>query len=119
MSGVVDGQAFELRVGRSGATVVLAPRGELDLGTSPELAEALSARAREDVLLDLREVSFIDSSGISAVLEAWRVAQEGPGHLRVVAGPSQVQRVFQMIALDRELDWAEAPAEVSWQADRP
>lgn len=112
-------EEFQLRVGRSGATVVLAPRGELDLASSPALAGALAAGAGEDVLLDLRDVSFIDSSGISAVLEGWRIAREGAGQLRVVAGPPQVQRVFGMVALDRELDWSDPPADVSWQTDGP
>lgn len=116
---MMDDEPFELRVGRTGTTKVLAPAGELDLGTTPELAGALAAVAGDDVLLDLRAVTFIDSSGIAVVLEAWRMAGEAGGRLRVVPGPPQVQRVIGMVALDRALEWSDPAAEVRWHARQP
>ena len=56
-------------------------RGELDLATAPRLEHAL-ADAGEDVVLDLRGLTFMDSTGVRVLLEAAEAA--GPG-LRMIA----------------------------------
>ena len=55
-------------------------RGELDLGTAPQLEQAL-AEAGGNVLLDLRRLTFMDSTGVRVLLEA---AQRTDG-LRILA----------------------------------
>ncbi|HEY2635988.1 MAG TPA: STAS domain-containing protein [Solirubrobacteraceae bacterium] len=105
---------FQLRVGRSSGALVVAPSGDLDIGTAPELAGALAGAAGDDVVVDLRAVAFIDSSGVAGVLEARRRAQESGGRLRVVEGPPEVQRVLELVSLDRTLEWTEPPADVTW-----
>ena len=62
--------------GRSRVTL----RGELDLGTAPQLEQAL-AEADGDVLLDLRGLTFMDSTGVRLLLEA---AESAAGRLRIV-----------------------------------
>jgi anti-sigma B factor antagonist len=72
---------FDLTVARDargGSRVTL--RGELDLGTAPRLEQAL-AEAGDDVLLDLRRLTFMDSTGVRVLLEA---AERG-GRLRILA----------------------------------
>jgi anti-sigma B factor antagonist len=75
------------------ATVALS--GELDVATVPKLEAALleQLRQRPAVVIDLSELSFIDSSGIGALLQAKRTAD---GVLRgvVVLDGSQVDRIF-------------------------
>ena len=109
-----DGE-FSVQVGDSGNLVVIAPNGELDIATTPELADAFAASSGGDVVVDLRGVSFMDSSGIACVLEAWRVSTETGGRLRAVEGPPEVQRVLGLVALDRQLDWVDPPEPVSWR----
>lgn len=53
---------------RAGATVVV-PRGELDLATVPVLTATLAAQAGP-VVLDLRELTFVDPTGLRLLLEA-------------------------------------------------
>ena len=92
----------------SGEAVVVAPVGEIDLATVDELAQALDA-AREEagsVVLDLREVTFMDSAGLRLVLEA-SLAGEG---FAVVRGPREVQRIFDLVGLDeRRLTMLDQP----------
>jgi anti-sigma B factor antagonist len=75
------------------ATVVLS--GELDVATVPMLEAALleQLQQRPAVVIDLSELSFIDSSGIGALIQAKRTAD---GALRgvVVVGGSHVDRIF-------------------------
>ena len=82
----------------SGDAVVVAPVGEIDLATVDALAQALGAARTESehVVLDLREVTFIDSAGLRLVLES---SQAG-GTFAVVRGPHEVQRVFELVGLD-------------------
>ncbi len=56
-------------------------RGELDLATVPRLEQAL-AEAGDDVVLDLRGLTFMDSTGVRVLLEA--AEGHGPG-LRMIA----------------------------------
>jgi len=68
-------------------------RGELDLAGAPRLAEVLRTlrAARDPVLLDLDELSFIDMSGLRVVLAAVEDFADDPrgvgGHARLAAGP--------------------------------
>jgi anti-sigma B factor antagonist len=62
--------------GRSRLTL----RGELDLGAAPQLEQALD-EANGEVLLDLRGLTFMDSTGVRVLLEA---AERRAGRLRIV-----------------------------------
>ncbi len=70
--------------------------GELDLATSSELDEALryAQLSVRLVVLDLRELTFIDSSAVHVILHAARRARRQGGRLMLVRGPSQVDLVF-------------------------
>ncbi len=67
---------------------VVAVRGEHDLRTKAALAEALErASAQRNVLVDLSECSFMDSSVIGALLVASKRLEERDGRLEVVIAP--------------------------------
>lgn len=80
-------------------------RGELDLATAPLLGEALRRlRERgEPVLLDLDELSFIDMSGLRAVLAAAQKASGDGGGFAVTEGSSRVRRLLALVRLDGQL----------------
>lgn len=65
---------------------VLAVSGDVDLLTTADFAAACgSGPPEKPVVLDLTEVTFLDSSGINAVLRASRDAEEAGGRMVVVA----------------------------------
>jgi anti-anti-sigma factor len=73
---------FDLNVARDErGTCRLTLRGELDLGTAEQLERAL-ADAGDDVVLDLRGLTFMDSTGVRALLQA--AERQRPG-LRILA----------------------------------
>jgi anti-anti-sigma factor len=88
------------------ATVWLS--GELDIATVPLAERALrvaeQADARE-LVIDLSQVRFIDSTGLRCVLGAHRRATELGRVLKVRRGPAQVQRVFTITRTDKLLDF--------------
>ena len=55
--------------------------------------------AIEGVALDLSEVTFLDSTGIHALVALHERCQEQDVALRIVPGPRQVQRVFSLCGL--------------------
>lgn len=85
------------------ATHLVAVRGELDLYTAPEFERALdlngSAGAR--VVVDLRECTFIDSTGLGILVTAHR--RNGGSALLIVASSMEVLRAFEVSGLDRQL----------------
>jgi anti-anti-sigma factor len=80
---------FDLTVAREEGATRLTLRGELDLGTAAQLERAL-AEADGEVLLDLRGLTFMDSTGVRVVLEAAEAG--GPG-LRMLLPSSGDARV--------------------------
>src|SRR3954452_21728375 len=98
---------------RDGAVVVVAS-GEIDLATSPELRAALLAEDAQasTVVLDLRQVSFIDSSGLGVIVGQQKRAQERNERFAVaVGGAAAVQRILDLSGLVKVLDVVSDPAE--------
>lgn len=104
---------FGLTVERLGPEVFcVALRGELDMNRAYTLdAELLLVEdARPDTLvLDLRELRFVDSAGIARILAAQRRARRDGRRLVIVRGAPAVQRLFAMTALDQTLELVGEP----------
>jgi anti-sigma B factor antagonist len=85
--------------------------GELDLGTAPQLKQALDAYARtgQTITIDLREVSFIDSMGLAALVRVRHRAADRGASLRLVPPPAPMWRVFELTHLDRVFAWVDEP----------
>jgi anti-anti-sigma factor len=89
--------------------------GELDLSKAYTLDEELRAVERHKpaaIVLDLRELRFMDSSGLARILAAQRRSQKGGWRLCVVRGCPTVQRILALAALDRALDLIDDPDDV-------
>jgi anti-anti-sigma factor len=77
--------------------MVVTVAGDVDLSTSPALSRALDAAladATSVVELDLSEVTFLDASGVSAILVAWHRADLDGIRLRLVRPVTFVRRVL-------------------------
>lgn len=86
--------------------IALALIGELDLATIPHLDQELdNAEAwGKPVILDLRRLEFVDSSGLHAILRVDRRLQETGGTLTIIRGPRPVERLFKLTGLDSRLN---------------
>ncbi|MFF8958750.1 STAS domain-containing protein [Streptomyces sp. NPDC014894] len=98
---------------RRGAWTVLRVRGELDLVSSPEVrrqVHAAVAEGQRDVVLDLSEVLFCDSSGVGVLIAARRLLHSCGGRLRLIlpargaADGSHVNRVLGALGVRRLFD---------------
>ncbi|HWT22941.1 MAG TPA: STAS domain-containing protein [Solirubrobacteraceae bacterium] len=83
--------------------VRVAPRGELDLQHAYAFDEELrrvEARQPSCLVLDLRDLRFLDSCGVSRLVAARRRAMRAGRRLLLVRGPVAVQRLLALTAVD-------------------
>jgi anti-sigma B factor antagonist len=84
-------------------THVLAVRGELDLYSTPQLTAELDAIAgeRTNVVVDLSEVSFMDSTALGAILLASRRLRDAERRLALVSPVPGTTKLLTMVGIDR------------------
>jgi anti-sigma B factor antagonist len=102
----------EVKNGGARADVIL--RGELDLATLP-VAERAVDRVEETtttLVLDLRKLTFIDSSGLRLILTTAEAWQGDSRSLFVVKGPAQVERVLELTGAGARLNMVEDPSRI-------
>ena len=79
--------------------------GELDHHEAKAVMEELEARIDQalprQLTLDLKGLTFTDSSGIAVLLRAWRRMGQIQGSMRVVGTPAQAEKVFRAAGLER------------------
>jgi anti-sigma B factor antagonist len=100
-------------------SAVIALSGELDLAGAAALEQELArleSESTEVVVLDLRDVAFMDSSGLRLIAVSSQRAQELGRRLALVPGPEQVMRVFEITRMRERLDFVDDPGEVSGAA---
>ena len=79
--------------------VRVCPFGEVDMDTVGQIREQLenaTASGARHVVLDLRGVTFLDSTGLHLVLEADAASRAQGWEFRLIGGPAGVQRVFDL-----------------------
>jgi anti-sigma B factor antagonist len=98
----LDWEPFRCEVIPDRDAVRVKPIGELDMATVEQVARPLRelrAVGFREIVLDLSELSFIDSSGIKMILDARDASLENGTGLKVLPGPPAVQRAFEVTGL--------------------
>jgi anti-sigma B factor antagonist len=108
---------LEFQTTRSAETVaVVAPTGDLDLSGSRVLEGELDRLAAEPevgaVVLDLRGLEFMDSSGLRLVIVADMRTRAAGRRFALVRGPDTVHRVFEITRMSERLEFVGNPDEV-------
>jgi len=103
---------FRCDVFRERDHVRVAPSGELDIATAPELERTLRALVASGpglLVLDLRNLSFMDSTGLRLLLERDAAAREDSHRFALIEGPPEVQRLFSLTDTSGRFDFITAP----------
>ncbi len=106
---------FSVEIRDGNQAVVIGLRGELDLASSPSLEHELergAASRAEVVIVDLRQLEFMDSTGLSVLVRAHQRATENGQRFGVVRGPQQVQRLLSLTGVADRLNIADSPDEL-------
>lgn len=78
--------------------------GEVDVYTAPRLKEELVSAIEDgcvNVIVDLEQVGFIDSSGLGVLVSALRRARERDGVVRIVCTRDNILKIFRITGLDK------------------
>ena len=90
---------FDVHTQTTGRVLTLALSGELDLVSSPILSEALDRASESDaelIVVDLRQLEFMDSTGLHLLVTAQQRAHEAGRRFALIRGADQVQRLFDL-----------------------
>jgi anti-sigma B factor antagonist len=99
MSGELD-----LVTARHGSCAVIRVGGEVDLGTASALGDAAVSAMHDigpNIVLDLTDVAFMDSTGLKVLLAIHKRAQLAGGRLVLACAPRPVTRVVTITGLDQ------------------
>ena len=89
--------------------------GELDIASAPQFEEGLEKVESDTpgvLVLDLRKVAFIDSTGLRAVIAADERARTAGRRFVIIRGSPAVERVFSVTQLDQRLEIVDDPESV-------
>jgi len=97
---------LELTVSEHDGETVVRAAGELDVNTAPELREQLARLIAADtslIVVDLTDVSFVDSTALSVLVSALKRLRQADGDLELASPNPSVRRVFEITGLTRLL----------------
>ncbi|BAD54997.1 MULTISPECIES: STAS domain-containing protein [Nocardia] len=102
MSGEGASRVLDVQVRSENGTEIVTVHGEVDMASAPQLQAALedAQRGGNPLVVDMSDVGFLGSAGLSALLVVSEAAQ--PQRLRVVASDA-VRRPIELTALDKLL----------------
>lgn len=108
-------QMLDLTTETDGTTIRLTLQGELDIAGAAMVEQELERIEGAEpltVVLDLRELAFMDSTGLRIIVAADGRAREHGRRLVIVRGPDAVQRIFHMTRMDERLEIVDDPPAV-------
>jgi anti-sigma B factor antagonist len=88
-------------------TDVLQLRGEVDAYTITELKEVMKeimTKENQEVVVDLEEVTYMDSTGLGVFISALKSAKEHNSELKLINIQDRVYRLFKITGLDEIMD---------------
>ncbi|HEX4009262.1 MAG TPA: STAS domain-containing protein [Solirubrobacteraceae bacterium] len=113
---------FHLDAIENGPVTVLRPSGELDLVHGSRLTAALEpalARRPATLAIDLRQLSFMDSSGIHAIIAAELRCRLQGTRFYLIRGSATIDRLMAVCGLDRAFPTVSGPEQLPAGDDTP
>lgn len=106
---------FAIDISADGGRRLLALRGELDLAHAPDLEQVVRNMCRDgvrEIVVDLRGIAFIDSSGLRALLSSMSVCEErGCRYVLDPELPMAVKRLFEVAGVGSRFEFEPASAD--------
>ena len=105
---------MEIEVQDSEERTLVTLSGELDAATASFLYDKLSdleVENTQNVVLDLAQVTFMDSTGLAVIVTEHKRLQHSNGTLTIFSPPSSVRRLFEITGLTTVLDIVPAAQE--------
>jgi anti-sigma B factor antagonist len=97
-----DELSIDLKTEDGGETLVFKLRGSLDLATAPTVRAALAEateKGNHDLIVDLSQLEFLDSTGLGVLIGAHRRAAERGGAFRLIVSDGPISRLLNITGL--------------------
>lgn len=107
---------FKVDVRTENGAPLLRISGELDLASSPTLEQALeqaTASSPSLIIIDLRDLDFMDSTGLSVLIRAHQQAQQGGHRLGIINGSRQIRRLLSLTGVADRLTIVDRPEDLA------
>jgi anti-sigma B factor antagonist len=104
--------AFRVELIPDRTRILVAPHGELDLSTAAEVRDAVAEvreRGFDRIVLDLRGVTFIDSTGVRLLVRTRSASHEGSWDFSIIDGGEQVGHVLVLAGVSHLFTRASPP----------
>ncbi|RKY42098.1 MAG: anti-sigma factor antagonist [Candidatus Makaraimicrobium thalassicum] len=98
---------MEIKREESNGIVIFRVAGDIDLNTSPELKKFFDQVIKENkkkILIDLKDVSYVDSSGLATLVEILKNLRVYGGRLKLTSLSAKVRGLFEITRLDKLFD---------------
>ena len=98
---------MQLSTQAKGKGAVISVIGDIDLYTSPDLRKAIAKLAKkkaDPLVIDLKEVDYMDSSGVATLVEGLQLTGRYKGAFRIATLNDGVREVFELARLDKVFD---------------
>jgi len=85
-------------------TALISLQGRLDAAATPSVKQQITAAISQGnvrLALHITQVSFMDSTGLGALVSAFKAARKANGDLSIIAPSPQVQKLLKLTAMDR------------------
>jgi len=88
--------------------------GDIDINSAPEMKktfDAVTKDKKEQILIDLKEVEYVDSSGLATLVEVLKNVRVYSGKFKIASLTTKVKGLFEITKLDKLFDiYADADA---------
>jgi anti-sigma B factor antagonist len=103
---------FSVRIVTARDQAFVRPAGELDLATVGEFEAAIGGAldGHKQLVVDLRDVTFLDTEGLKSLMETARMAAERQVAFRLVRGRRSVERIFELTETRSRFEFVDAPS---------
>lgn len=98
---------MKITIDDKGSAKVIRPYGKIDILTSSELRSTLSELTKKKVMkivVDLAQVTYLDSSGLATLLESLKNLKEYEGKMQLANVPERILKVLSLMKLDLIFD---------------
>ncbi len=105
-------EAFGFVVTAEEARTIVYLTGELDMASAPSFTEAFDSLQHDDtaeIVVDLRGLTFLDSTGLATLLKASMAANESHRQMSFVRGVPSVHQVFEITRMAERVNWTDLP----------
>ena len=95
---------MDISIEISGPTALVDVAGDIEAGNASQLryqVDTVLVDGVRNVVMDIAQVSFMDSSGIATLVQVFKKVREGQGSFHLCNVAPQVLRVFELTQLDR------------------